>query len=620
MERTESQADRVAWSGAWPLFRRFWPYLRPERRLTAAIGILMLLAIPSGVVSPLIVRHIFDVVLVEEDVRTLVLSGAALVGLTLLLYGLRYAQALLSITLRNRVRYRVTRDVFDHALRLPLAFFDRTETGELMSRVRDDVGGLDGIMSDTLVGGVVDVLRALLFLALLLVRDPGLALAGFALVSVLFAGIFIVSRRLRRLSARAREADASSSAALLEALSGLVTVRTTAQEPRERTRFMTTVQSSIRAAARRDVLGRATGTAFGLVGVLGAYVIIAVGAYRILLGHSTFGGLFAFFIFLTQLMGSAGGVSGLVPAIQRSLASLQRIWAVLDETPEVEAAGLTPTRPRRPRAAGLAPASPRRPDSVDRALPTDLRGDVRLEGITFDYEDGTRALSDVSLDVRAGEVIALVGRSGAGKSTLVQLLPRLYEPSLGRVLLDDRPLGHYPLTWLRRRIGVVPQDVFLFNRSVRDNIAYATPDADDGRILTACVDAHADEFIARLVDGLDTVVGERGVRLSGGEKQRLAIAREFLRDPPLLILDEATSNLDAESEEMVRDAVQRLMAGRTCFVIAHRLSTVRIADRIVVLDAGRIVELGRHDELLTRDGLFAELHRRQELAGASSEP
>ena len=299
----------------------------------------MLLAIPSGVVSPLIVRHIFDVVLPAEDVRLLVALGGALVGLTILLYGLRYAHALLSITLRNRVRYCVTRDIVDHTLRLPLAFFDGTETGELMSRVRDDVGGLDGIMSDTLVGGVVDVLRALLFLTLLLVLDPGLALAGFTLVAVLFAGIFVVSRRLRQLSAVAREADARSSAALLETLSGLVTVRTTAQAPRERSRFMATVKRSIRAAARRDVLGRATGTAFGLVGVLGAYVIIAVGAYRILLGQSTFGGLFAFFIYLSQLMGSAGGVSGLVPAIQRSLASLQRIWTVLDQAREVDREG-----------------------------------------------------------------------------------------------------------------------------------------------------------------------------------------------------------------------------------------------------------------------------------------
>jgi ABC-type multidrug transport system fused ATPase/permease subunit len=584
----EGAGAKPSFRRAIPLFRRFWPYLRPERRLAVAFGALHLLTVPSGVISPFLVRRVFDEALPARDTRMLVLLGAGMVGLSLFAHAVGYGRQLVSIALRNRVRFRVTRELFEHALRLPLATLRKTDTGYLMSRVRDDVPALDGLMTDTLVEGAIDAFRAALFFSLLLVLDPGLAAAGLALVATVFLAVLLVSPALRRRSERAREADARASTALHEALAGIQTVRTAARESEERRRFGRAVKAAVRAAARRDVLGSATGASLMLIGAVGSYAIVAIGAYRMLHGLSTFGGIFAFFIFIVQLVGAAGSVFAFAPAVQRSLASLERIFGLLDE----------------PRENSGAPGS--------RAPAEEIRGEVELREVSFRYgAAGPPALRGVTLRVLPGEVVALVGRSGAGKSTLVALLPRLFEPSEGEILLDGRPLRDYPLRWLRARIGVVPQDVFLFDRTIRENIAYATPRATDEQVREAARAAHAAEFVERLPRGYDTQVGERGTRLSGGEKQRLAIAREILRDPPILVLDEATSSLDAESEALVRDAMRRLMRGRTCFVIAHRLSTVQGADRILVLDAGRIVEEGTHAELFAKGGLYRELYERQ---------
>jgi subfamily B ATP-binding cassette protein MsbA len=240
-----------------------------------------------------------------------------------------------------------------------------------------------------------------------------------------------------------------------------------------------------------------------------------------------------------------------------------------------------------------------------------LRGQIEFRDVSFRYASGNEALRHIDLEILPGEVVALVGRSGAGKSTLIQLVPRLHDPTGGQILLDGRPLTDYSLRWLRDRIGVVPQNTFLFDRTIRENVAYGRPAATDAMILDACRAAHAEGFITRMPHGLDSMVGEGGVRLSGGEKQRLAIARELLRDPPILILDEATSNLDLESEALVGEALGRLMRGRTCLIIAHRLSTVRRADRIVVLDQGTILAQGTHSSLLAECPLYRELHAMQ---------
>ena len=586
--RDGTPAQRVEWSRALPLFRRFWPFMRPERRLGVLVGLLVVLATPAAVVGPLLIREIFDTALPAGDQRGFLTLGAAILGLTTLAYGLRLFSGLLVVRLQSRVRHRVTRRLYNHVLRLPLRYFHGTETGYIMARIRDDVQALNAIMIDNLVNAFVDALRAVLFFSLLLTVDVGLAVSGLAVLLVVFGGVLSVSRPLRRRSEQARESDAESSSALHQSVTGIYTVRTGAQERGEGLRFGRFLKDAIRASVKRDLLHVYVSHLVSLAVSLGVYVIVIVGAFRILTGKSSFGSLMAFSMYLISLSGAIGSLMSLNVALQHALASLQRIFGILDEVPEQSATGTETVLLRQP-----------------------LKGQVSFDRVSFEYSPQAPALSEVSFSVEPGQVVALVGRSGAGKSTLANLLPRLFDPTSGELRIDGLLANQYPLGWLRKQIGVVPQDIFLFNRTIQENIAFARPDSSDDQIVQAARAAHAHEFVEQLDQGYATLVGERGVKLSGGQKQRIAIAREILRNPAILILDEATSSLDTESEVLIREAVERLKQHRTCFVIAHRLSTVLNADQILVLEQGRIVEQGRHDELMARAGLYRKLYDTQ---------
>ncbi|MBK6938710.1 MAG: ABC transporter ATP-binding protein [Planctomycetes bacterium] len=576
---------RFGWSEAKALLRRFWPYLKPERPSARIMALLQVLAIPSGVASPLLVQHLFDVAVPALDRDEILRLCLWILALTLSSHVLRTIAALIVVGMKARVRHRLVIALQQHVLRLPASYFHATETGYVMARVREDVQALDGIMLDRIVDVFVDGFRAVLFLVMLLWVDAGLALAGLVLFAIVALGVFAMSGPLRRRSALVQETDAVGSASLHQAISGIALVHTTVQESAESRRLSRAVRATVRAIVKLGRLHVGVGYTIGLAMSLGTYVILGVGAWRVVDGSSSIGSLIAFSILLTYVAGAVTALMQLNPEFQRGLAALERIFKLKDEARE-------------------APLEP-----IER--PTRIAGSVTFERVSVVYPDGTQALTEVDLDVKPGEVVALVGRSGAGKSSLVSLIPRLLDPSAGVVRIDGVDARHLDLRTLRASIGVVPQDVFLFNRTVRENVAYARPDASDAEIQTALRDAHAEAFVARLKDGLQTLVGERGVKLSGGEKQRLALAREILRDPPILILDEATSSLDSESEAAIRAAIERLKKDRTCFLIAHRLSTVMGADRIVVLDHGRIVEQGPHAALLARRGLYAHLYETQ---------
>jgi len=432
-------------------------------------------------------------------------------------------------------------------------------------------------------------MQVVVFLALALWLDW--RSTGFALlvVGLVLFPIVQIARKLRRVSHSAQESQAEMSSVLQEAVSGIRVVQAFTMEGSEAAKFATQVRAYLSAIMRS---ARAAALQSPIVEFGGALAFAALWLYignRVVQGFLSAGAFLAFLLALAALLKPLKQLSSVYTSVQLAMAGAERVFAMLDAQPSVVS---------RPGAGTLGPVE---------------RG-ITLQGVEFAYAPGHPVLRRVHLEVAAGQVIALVGASGAGKSTLISLLPRFHDPTAGAVLFDGRDLRDLTLSSLRRQIGMVTQDTFLFHDSVEQNIRYGNPDAPADEVATVARAAHVDEFATRLPHGYATVVGERGVRLSGGQRQRIAIARALLRNPSVLILDEATSALDAESERFVQDALDVLMRGRTTFVVAHRLSTVQRADRILVLERGEIVEEGKHAELLARDGVYRRLYETQ-LAG-----
>ncbi len=571
---------------AWPLVVRFWPWVRPHRRYAWTIFGLLLLSTPLSLVSPLIVRRVVDDAVERSSPDEVLFWGLVLIAMTavsvLLGLGIGYAATLL----HNKVLRDLRVSLYLHMQALSLRYYNDKETGWLMSRQMDDIDNLEGVMADTFARGAVDVIRGLGYMVMIFYIEWRMASGGLLLAVVIFGFQFLISPRLRLLSKTAREKWTIVSQSLHQSLSGHQLVQATASERRESLRFMGVLHASVRAQVRRDMFSLWTNNVFGLIGGVAPTIIVLGGVYLIVTSDFTIGGLFAFFMYLMQMFGAVGRLTRLNPRLQRSLASLERIYEVLDTAPEI-----------------VSPPGGLRPEQV--------AGTITFDQVEFEYLEGQPVLRRLDLEVEARTMVAVVGRSGAGKTTLASLVPRFYDPTHGSVRIDGHDLRELDLRWYRGHVGLVPQEIFLFDRSVADNIAYGTKGATTDGIRDAARAANALEFIERMPDKFDTLIGERGVRLSGGQRQRLAIAREILRDPEILILDEATSSLDSETEALIQQALGTLLQGRTSIVIAHRLSTVVRADVIVVMDDGRIAEIGRHAELLARDGPYANLYRSQ---------
>ncbi len=571
---------------AWPLVVRFWPWVRPHRRYAWTIFGLLLLSTPLSLVSPLIVRRVVDDAVERSSPDEVLFWGLVLIAMTavsvLLGLGIGYAATLL----HNKVLRDLRVSLYLHMQALSLRYYNDKETGWLMSRQMDDIDNLEGVMADTFARGAVDVIRGLGYMVMIFYIEWRMASGGLLLAVVIFGFQFLISPRLRLLSKTAREKWTIVSQSLHQSLSGHQLVQATASERRESLRFMDVLHASVRAQVRRDMFSLWTNNVFGLIGGVAPTIIVLGGVYLIVTSDFTVGGLFAFFMYLMQMFGAVGRLTRLNPRLQRSLASLERIYEVLDTAPEI-----------------VSPPGGLRPEQV--------AGTITFDQVEFEYLEGQPVLRRLDLEVEARTMVAVVGRSGAGKTTLASLVPRFYDPTHGSVRIDGHDLRELDLRWYRGHVGLVPQEIFLFDRSVADNIAYGTKGATTDGIRDAARAANSLEFIERMPDKFDTLIGERGVRLSGGQRQRLAIAREILRDPEILILDEATSSLDSETEALIQQALGTLLQGRTSIVIAHRLSTVVRADVIVVMDDGRIAEIGRHAELLARDGPYANLYRSQ---------
>ncbi len=498
-----------------------------------------------------------------------------------------YLQTFLMVTVEQRVIRDIRNSLFSHLNELSLSFFHGQRTGQLISRITNDVMLVRKALVATFANLFREALLAVLYLALAVWISWRLALITLVVLPPIVLLMAQIGRRLRKRSARLQERMADITSTLEESIAGMRVVKAFGMEDYERERFFRHTLNYFRTSIRLEVLSAMAGPLVEYLGLIGVVAILWYGGRQVILGSDVSPDWFLVFLgAVLSALQPLRKVSRANNDLQIGLAAGGRVFDILDTRPSVV-------------------------EPVDGEVLDGFSGRISFEGVSFSYETGDIVLRDIDLSVAGGEIVAIVGPSGAGKSTLLDLLARFYDPTSGRVTIDDVDLRDVDLKSLRRLLGVVTQETILFNDTVRNNIAYGLDGAADEEILAAAEAANAHGFISAMPDGYNTEIGERGVMLSGGERQRIAIARAILKNPPILILDEATSSLDTESERLVQEAIEHLLRGRTVLVIAHRLSTVRNADRIVVLDGGAVRETGTHEDLMSLGGLYRYLYDMQ---------
>ncbi len=561
--------------------------VRPYRvRFVVAFVCSGLVAVLTGAYAWL-VRPVLDGIFIEKNGDLLLVLPLALLGVAVLKALFSYGQTYLMAYVGNRVVADIRQELFHHLMRLPVGFHDANTSGRLVSRVVNDVG----LMASAASSVVKDIFQnALTFLAMVgVIVYQNWKLAGLSIIVIPLSAMTMVrmGQRLRRLATRGQERMGDMASTLQETLAGIRIVKAFGREEVEAERFKEFNRAFLSTTLKSNQVWSIGSSHMEVIGVIGVATIIWYGGSLVIQGTMTPGAFFSFLAAMFMAYTPIRKLSGANNLIQQALAAAERVYEVLDLKTE---------------------------QSQDHGsvLLTGINDTIEFQGVSLRYEShAVPALAGINLSIKAGEVVAFVGSSGSGKTTLVNLLPRFYEPTAGQILLDGTPLTSYNLQSLRAHIGIVSQEVLLFDDTIRSNIAFGRAGATHRDIEQAATLAYAHDFILRLPEAYDTVIGERGVKLSGGERQRLAIARAILRDPPLLILDEATSALDTESERIVQLALSNVMKNRTTLVIAHRLSTIHNADRIVVLDRGTTVEVGSHEELLRQGGLYRRLYAMQ---------
>ena len=568
------------------IYIRLLQYIKPYLKRLAIAIVCIILAASANLYVPWVLRDIIDQVLAHKDMSMLNQIAGGIVAVYFLRGIFLYGQTYLMSFIGQKVIIDIREDIYRHIQRLSLAYFEKRRTGQIMSFITNDVAAVQGALVDSMIELVTEGMTLLGSLAIMFYLHWQLSLLTLVTAPLVGQTMNVFGKKLRKSSTNIQERAADITSVLQESISSVRVIKSFAREEFEIERFKKENHQNFRAQMKNSQIMATLTPLIEFLAAIGVTAIIWYGGREVINGNLTAGSLIAFLVYAVNLSNPIKRLSRVYGNIQKALAAAERVFDVLDTQPEIK---------DMPGAATLA--------KID--------GRVEFNHVTFEYKPGEPALQQVQLTVEPGQVVAIVGPSGAGKTTIANLLPRFYDPSAGEITIDGIDIKTVTMKSLREQIGIVPQETILFNGSVYSNILYGRLDAAYDEVVNAAKAANAHQFITDMPEGYDTQIGERGSKLSGGQRQRISIARAILKNPRILILDEATSALDTESEKLVQEAVDKLMVGRTSFVIAHRLSTIKRAHVIVVMERGKLVEKGTHEELLALGGLYSKLYQVQ---------